>query len=227
MSAWIPPLPVRLMAARQSPLVGRRLELEILEDAWEQVTARRRQLVFVGGEPGAGKTRLLAEVAGVLHDHGVCVLVGTSSPDAGLPYEPFAEMLDRLFRAVPEGSLTGPVGDHGDQLLRLAPSVRKHRPGPGSGEEPVDVGEIRRDLFDAVASLLTAMAAEVPLAVLIDDLQWAQIPLSPCWSTWWRRPQMRRCWWWRPSGPPPPTARMTWRPGWPSCTGWRAFGAWI
>jgi ATP/maltotriose-dependent transcriptional regulator MalT len=162
------------VAARQSPLVGRRPELETLEAIWSQVAAGRRQLIFVGGEPGAGKTRLIAETAGALHDHAVTVLVGTSSPDAGIPYQPFTEMLDHLFASAPVGSLSEAIGDQGCELLRLSTLVRRHR--PDLSDDVSAAREIRRDLFDAVASLFNALAREDPLAVMIDDLQWAQLP---------------------------------------------------
>jgi predicted ATPase len=71
-------VPPRLSASRQLPLVGRRLELETLERVWAEVVQGRRQVVFVGGEPGAGKTRLTAEVAGALYDNDVAVLVTSS-----------------------------------------------------------------------------------------------------------------------------------------------------
>ena len=68
MTAWAaPPLPSRLVASRRLPLVGRRPELETLEATWAEVMEARRQVVFVGGEPGAGKTRLAAEAAGGHH----------------------------------------------------------------------------------------------------------------------------------------------------------------
>jgi DNA-binding NarL/FixJ family response regulator len=165
---------MRLVAARQSPLVGRRLELETFEAVWSHVGAGRRQLVFVGGEPGAGKTRLIAEAAGALHDHDVTVLVGTCSPDAGVPYEPFAQMLDHLFASAPAGSLAEVIGDQGYELLRLSSRVRRHR--PDLSEDIAGAGEVRQHLFDAVASLFQALAADAPMAVIIDDLQWAQLP---------------------------------------------------
>lgn len=145
-----------------------------MEDVWAQVEAGRRQLVFVGGEPGAGKTRLIAEVATALHDNGVAVLVGASSPDAGIPYQPFAEILDHLFGSAPEASLKGMVGAHGGELLRLSPGVRRHC--PDVDEDLPGAGEIRRDLFDAAAALIASLAEEGPLAVMIDDLHWAQLP---------------------------------------------------
>ena len=169
-----PPLPARLTAARQSPLVGRRLELETLETLWPEVVAGRRQVVFLGGEPGAGKTRLIAEVAGALHDNDVAVLVGTSAPDAGIPYQPFTEMLDHLFASAPEGALTLEVGDGGPELQRLSPSVRRHC--SELPEVTYGAGEVRRDLFDAVASLFRSFSEQRPLALMIDDLHWAQLP---------------------------------------------------
>ena len=155
-------------------MVGRRFELEALEVLWPQVIARRRQVVFVGGEPGAGKTRLIAEVAGALHDNDVTVLVGTSGLDAGIPYQPFTEMLDHLFVAAPEGSLARVVGDKGPELQRLSAHVRRHC--PDLGQTALEAGEVRRDLFEAVASVFRALAEVRPLALMIDDLHWAQLP---------------------------------------------------
>ncbi len=106
MALWVPPpLPAELIARRRGPLVGRGAELAVFEQAWERVERGNRQAVFIGGEPGAGKTRLAAEVAGTLFDHGVAVLVGSSTADEDLPYAPFAEALDRLLIAGPPGSM--------------------------------------------------------------------------------------------------------------------------
>ncbi|OOK74013.1 AAA ATPase domain protein [Mycobacterium kansasii] len=71
MAQWVqPPLPAELIARRGGPMVGRDAELAVFEQAWERVESGNRQAVFVGGEPGAGKTRLVAEVAGTLAEHG-------------------------------------------------------------------------------------------------------------------------------------------------------------
>src|SRR5439155_17697984 len=112
--------------------------------------------------------------AGALHDSDVAVLVGTSGVDAGIPYQPFAEMLDHLFKATDEGSLAGLLGSGGAELSRLSAAVVRHRPElAGTGG---DVGDVRRDLFDAVAGLFRAMAVERPVALVLDDLHWAQLP---------------------------------------------------
>jgi DNA-binding CsgD family transcriptional regulator len=175
MTPWAaPPLPARLVAARQGPLVGRQPELETMESLWSEVTAGRRQVVFLGGEPGAGKTRLIAEIAGALHDNGVTVLVGTSGLDTGVSYQPFAEMLDYLFGAAADGALATVVAGHETELQRLTPRVYRHCPEPAAGG--AGAAGVRRDLFEAVASVFRALAEQHPLALMIDDLHWAQLP---------------------------------------------------
>jgi DNA-binding CsgD family transcriptional regulator/tetratricopeptide (TPR) repeat protein len=156
------------------PLVGRRAELETLEQAWSEVEEGRRQVVFIGGEPGAGKTRLIAEVAGALVGADATVLVGSSGPDAGIPYQPFAEMLDHLFATAVAGSLAGVLGDDAGQLRRLSAQVVRHE--PGLEEAPLGEGEARIELFDAVARLFRALADDRALALVLDDLHWAQRP---------------------------------------------------
>ena len=132
-----------------------------------------RQVVFVGGEPGAGKSRLVAEVAGTLAEHGVAVLVGNSTAEAGIPYEPFAELLDRLLTTGSAGQLTEPLQDAGPQLCRLSPNVIRHQPGVGPTDDP---GALRRLLFDALTDFLRRLSSQRPLALVLEDLHWAQAP---------------------------------------------------
>ena len=168
-----PPLPARIESSRRTPLVGRRVELEILERLWPEVEQGRRQVLFIGGEPGVGKTRLVAEAAGALFDIGVTVLVGDSSPDAGVSYQPFVEMLDHLFSTGPPGAWEMARERAGTQLGRLSGEVARHHV---LDEAPRSGGEARRELFDAVARFFRALAAQQPLAITLEDLHWAQLP---------------------------------------------------
>jgi len=174
-SVWqLPGLPPILTAARQQPIVGRRAELGTFETVWDEVTRARRQVVFIGGEPGVGKTRLLAEVAGALADDDVGVLVGHAVSDPGIPYRPFVEMLDRLFGAAAPGTLGELVGaSQAAHLARLSAEVARHLDVDDVGPPATSV---RRDLFDAVSDLFRSLSRQRPLAVCFDDLQWAQLP---------------------------------------------------
>ncbi len=172
MAPWSPVgLPPRVVAARQARIVGRRYELGVMETVWERVERGSGQVLLLGGEPGAGKTRLAAEAACALHEQGVGVLVGTATKDAGVPYQPFVEMLDHLFRGSEPGTLADATTV---ELRRLSRHVERHLPPDKAAEEPAHDG--RRDLFDAVARLFRRMARDRPLAVVVDDLHWAQLP---------------------------------------------------
>lgn len=174
MAQWVPPpLPAELMARRRGPLVGRNAELAAFEKAWERVESGSRQAVFIGGEPGAGKTRLAAEVAGKLADHDVAVLVGRSTADEDVPYAPFAEALDRLLSAAPLGSLADALDEAGPQLRRLSTRVDQHLT---DAEPAADVGSPRQALFDALTGFLRRLAVDRPMALILDDLHWAQLP---------------------------------------------------
>ena len=174
MAQWVPPpLPAELMARRRGPLVGRAAELAAFEQAWERVEGGNRQAVFIGGEPGAGKTRLAAEVAGTLAEHGVAVLVGSSTADADVPYAPFAEALDRLLIAGAPGSMADALADAGPQLRRLSAQVDRHLSDTGPAEE---VGSPRQALFEALTGFLRRLAIDRPIALILDDLHWAHLP---------------------------------------------------
>jgi DNA-binding CsgD family transcriptional regulator len=174
MAQWVPPpLPAELTARRSGPLVGRAAELAAFEQAWERVESGNRQAVFIGGEPGAGKTRLAAEVAATLADHDVAVLVGSSTADADVPYAPFAEALDRLLMAGPAGSMADLLADAGPQLRRLTTQVDRHLPDAGA---VADDGTARRALFDALTGFLRRLAIDRPIVLILDDLHWAQLP---------------------------------------------------
>jgi DNA-binding CsgD family transcriptional regulator len=174
MAQWVPPpLPAELLARRRGPLVGRAAELAAFERAWERVEGGDRQAVFIGGEPGAGKTRLAAEVAGTLAAHDVAVLVGRSTADDDVPYAPFAEALDRLLAAVPPGSMADLLADAGPQLRRMSTQVDRHLPAT---EPAMEVGSPRQALFDAMTGFLRRLAVDRPIALILDDLHWAQLP---------------------------------------------------
>ncbi len=152
-------------------LVGRQRELAAFEEAWEHAAAGRRQAVFIGGEPGAGKTRLLAEVAVRLHAEGAAVLLGSCVKEFGPPYQPFVEPVLALHDALEAGEL--PVG--GDDparagaLLRRLAAVGGRRREPAAAAEP----EYQRELYDAVVEAVLVAAAERPVVLALEDLHWA------------------------------------------------------
>jgi DNA-binding CsgD family transcriptional regulator len=175
MAVWdAPPLPARAANRSKPVFVGRAAETAAAEQAWTNVLSGARELIFVGGEPGAGKSRLVEEIAAALHRRGAIVLMGACAPEPGPPYGPFVECLEQLLGGTAEGALAGCLPDSAGELLRLTPLVQRHRPDlqPPPGEE----SDYRRELFDAVASLLRSVSEASPVVCVLDDLHWAGTP---------------------------------------------------
>ena len=86
-------LPAALAATPAELLVGRGEELDGLSAAFKAASAGERRAVLVAGEPGVGKTRLVAALARRAHDEGALVLFGRCEEDLAVAYQPFAEAL--------------------------------------------------------------------------------------------------------------------------------------
>ncbi|MFF5296353.1 ATP-binding protein [Paractinoplanes globisporus] len=155
MTGWMPPaLPEQWERAAEKTFVGRAAELAALEEAWAAAAAGARQLVFVGGEAGAGKSRLAAEAARALHRAGATVLIGGCVAELGEPYQPFVEPLKALLAGVEDA----------------APRLRVL-----TGEVPVPDADqaFQRQLCIAVVDLIRTTTRHAPLVLILEDLHWS------------------------------------------------------
>jgi WD40 repeat protein/class 3 adenylate cyclase/energy-coupling factor transporter ATP-binding protein EcfA2 len=167
-------LPEHLAAA--GPFVGRAAELAWLEDLWAQAAgataAARRRVALLAGDPGIGKTRLAATLAGGVHERGGLVLYGRCDEEPTGPYQPLVEALDPYVAAVPRAELRQQLGPAGGVLTRVLPRLAErvpHLAGPARLEpetEPFLVAE-------AAEGLLVAVARTIPTLLVLDDLHWA------------------------------------------------------
>lgn len=161
MPGWTrPPLPGRWTGAAHPAFVGRSSLLSVIEKAWFAAAAGARQAVFVGGEPGAGKSRLVAEAATVLYGQHATVLLGTCVAELGPPYQPFVDPIE-IIRASAE------VGDLG-VLDRLAVLIGR---APATGRAGVEHDP--RALYQAVVDGIADVAEHGPVVLVLEDLHWA------------------------------------------------------
>ncbi|GLW90815.1 helix-turn-helix transcriptional regulator [Actinokineospora globicatena] len=157
------------------PLVARGRELRRLRSAVEAAVAGRAAAVLLAGDAGVGKTRMTEEVGVIASGLGALVLTGRclDAGETGLPYLPVAEALaavrDRaaarpaLGRLFPEVALPA-LPDPG----RVASGMAIPVVGPRSEQ---DIGQLQ--LFDAVHGLLTDLAEQAPVVLVLEDLHWA------------------------------------------------------
>ena len=94
------PLPSELRRLERRPFVNREAALAVLRERWAAAQLGEGSVVLIGGEPGMGKTRLAARLAGEAYKDGAMLLYGRADQEAVRPYQPFAEALGHLCRTL-------------------------------------------------------------------------------------------------------------------------------
>ncbi|MGD8680607.1 MAG: AAA family ATPase [Lysobacterales bacterium] len=161
-----------LLRPQATPLIGREQEMALLEARLEETVAGRGGLVLIGGEPGAGKTRLGEEALALGHARGMLPLVGHAYEEHGAPFVTSTEILEQLARAVPADNLRNVLGPTAGEISLLLPELRRRFPDiPRPQEVPPE--QQQRYLFNALLELTERLGSAVPVAVLLDDMQWS------------------------------------------------------
>ena len=125
-------------------LVGRAPHLDAFQRLVERTASGHGQVVLLAGEAGAGKTRLAAEARTMAIQRGFRVLEGACfEADRAFPYSVVLDLL------------RGIAFD------------------PFATSASVNSEEERWRLFRDVMRLLTELAHQQPLLVVLDDLQWS------------------------------------------------------
>ncbi len=143
-------------------LVGRDAELSRLRALLHDAAAGRAVTGLVSGDAGIGKSRLVAEAMRIAEGDGFTVLCGQCAEIGdSVPYLPFAD----AFRAAPP-----PV----EKAIKARPVLSRLLPdGDGQAHEADWAGLARQQMFGAVLSLLSELAAGSPVLLVVEDLHWA------------------------------------------------------
>ena len=164
-----------LDSAVSGNFVGRQKELGFLREAWSRAAAGHRVLALVGGEPGIGKTALAGELAQLVQADKGLVLYGRWDEHVLAPYQAFREALADYARACPEGVLRQDLSDLAGEIARVCPEPAQ-RIG-ASAAEPLAAAEAERfRVFESLDTWIARMGARHPVLLVLDDLQWADLP---------------------------------------------------
>jgi predicted ATPase/DNA-binding CsgD family transcriptional regulator len=156
-------------------LCGRDDELRVLRDAFAQAADGHGGVVFITGEPGIGKSRLVRELTGHAAALGALTAAGRAVPaGSGTPYRPLTEALLQLLR-------DRPLTAHAD-LDPWLPALRAILPALGqpdheaAADHPMAAGlasPVAR--AEAVIRLLRWLRAGTGtgLVIALEDLHWA------------------------------------------------------
>jgi DNA-binding winged helix-turn-helix (wHTH) protein len=155
-------------------LVGRDGEREVLRETWHLALSGVRQIVFITGEPGIGKTALAEEFQrqvavgerSVRIVHGQCI-EGYGSKEA---YGPMLDALGQLCRGPQAGPIIQILATEAPTWLAQLPALltREHR----ATLQREILGATRERMVREIGDALESIAAERALLLLFEDLQW-------------------------------------------------------
>jgi serine/threonine protein kinase/tetratricopeptide (TPR) repeat protein len=151
-------------------LVGREREMGEINSLWQRALSGETTLVFVTGEPGIGKTRLLHEVVARASLDTENTFSGECYPEGNTPYAPFRQIIKDSFDEAGE-RLELPNYVMAD-LITIAPELRD-RFHHIQQNPTLDALSEQQHIFDSVVAWCAALSAKSPLLLVIEDIHWA------------------------------------------------------
>ena len=164
---------VPILASGRTTFVGRDAERAEGRRLLELAIGGHGGLLFLGGEPGVGKTRLAEELLEDGRQRGCLSVVGRCYETEGTPpYIPWVEIVERSARIVPRAAFRAALGDAAPEVARLVPELRRLFPDiPPPIELPPE--QQQRYLFNSFLEFFERGARVSPSVILVDDLHWA------------------------------------------------------
>jgi predicted ATPase/DNA-binding winged helix-turn-helix (wHTH) protein len=159
-----------------SPVVGRDRELATLHAHLDAALRGRRQVVFIGGEAGIGKTTLIDTFFARLADDPRVALARGQSVEgygAGEAYLPVLEGLERLCRTGSDDGAAAALRRHAPMWMWQMPSLIEPAQRPALAR--AIAGATPHRMVRELALALEAMTSERGLVLCIDDLHWSDL----------------------------------------------------
>ncbi len=156
----------------RSSLVGRATELNTLVAALTAADSGAGSTVFVVGESGIGKTKLVEALVEHASRRGFATATGRAYPvETGVPYAVFSDALMPLLRGIEPSVLMLLTRGGTAELAQLFPALSNgDRPASPARGDPA---EVKSRILWNFTQLLSRLAAKKPLLLVLENLQWA------------------------------------------------------
>jgi len=182
--------PTRGLPGMEARFIGREATLRAMTDLTKNLRQNLGGLIWIEGEPGIGKSRLMREFTLSLPTQETLVWRGRCSPHkTNHAFSLFADLLAHALNLKQSDSpeqIRVRIDQYIQQWPRDAQATRPHleallgvQPSGFSGERlsSLQPEELQRQIFVALRKLFKSLASERPLVVLMDDLHWVD-PVS-------------------------------------------------
>jgi len=156
-----------------SKMVGRAAPLSELQGAFKKALRGQRQIVFVAGEPGIGKTTLVdsfhryaSRQENVRTARGQCV-EGFGGKE---PYYPMLDALGHLTRTPSAGATLQTLAKRAPTWLIQFPALIK--PEQRDALQREILGATRERMVREICEALESLTSEAPILLVFEDLHW-------------------------------------------------------
>ncbi len=184
------PSPARGLPGIRARLIGRDASLQAMMNLVDNLTQGVGGLIWIEGEPGIGKSRLMEEFAALAMDSGALLWTGASSPQkSDQAFSLFSHLIFQALNLQPTSTpdqIRTKINQVVQSWPRDARMARSYlemllglRPSGLEGERlsSLEPEQLRQQTFVALRRLFRSLAHQQPMIILLDDLHWID-PMS-------------------------------------------------
>ena len=177
--------PIRGLIGLKTPFIGRKDEINLMKKLGQSLAAGKGGIIWLEGEPGIGKSRLMHEFSLDMANQGVLVWRGSCTPrNMEVAFSLFSDMLSNSFDIQPSMAPELIYDLINKQLLTWPSDLSQTRPFLELliGVQPsvksydqivsLEPEQLRRQTFVALHRVISRLIQEKPLIIMLDDVQW-------------------------------------------------------
>jgi DNA-binding CsgD family transcriptional regulator len=154
---------------RALPFTGRAREFAALRDVLRAGRRGSGSLVFVTGASGAGKSRLVEEVAAEARASGWAHAAGRAyEVESGCPYLVITNAMTALLQRLEAAEVARAANGSESQLARILPGLANGTGAPVGGADP----DAKTQMHWHFAQFLLRLSERQPLLLTLENLQW-------------------------------------------------------
>lgn len=178
-------LPVRGLIGLKTPFIGRKTELDEMHHLSRLLENGMGGIIWIEGEAGIGKSRLMREFSKQVTKRKALVLNGAcTTRHSGYAFSLFSDLLLQVFD-IQHNFTPIQINQQIDQKIKLwSTELQETRsflqlllgvqPDGGQAEQitAMEPEQLRQQTFVAIHRLTSVLASQGPLVLILDDLQW-------------------------------------------------------